>query len=154
MSPERPRPDLAIAVAIGGAIGSGLRHGVDVLLSPWLGALPDPGFEATFLVNAVGCFLIGVLAVLTGRRGPLGNGPRFRAFIITGLLGGFTTASLFSLEVLALIQADELGMAGLYVLASFSICLAAVWLAYALTWPVLHGRALRRRSAMRRAGRP
>lgn len=153
MSADGIRPELALVIGLGGAIGTSMRHGVDLLLNPWLASLPGLGFEATFVVNATGSLLIGVLAVLTGRRGPWGEGPYFRAFIITGLLGGYTTASLFSLEVLGLIQGGEVGMAGLYVFVSFSICLTAVWLGYAVSWPLLHGRLLRRRAAIRRAGR-
>lgn len=140
-----------LPVTLGGAAGSLLRHAAERGIGPWFSSLTDPGFEATFLINALGSLLIGVLAVLTAQRGPLDGGPRFRAFVITGVLGGFTTASLFSLQVLTLIQSGEVVMAALYVVGSFAICLFAAWLGYAATWPVVHRRALIRRAAIRRA---
>jgi CrcB protein len=142
---------MALAVAAGGMLGSLSRHLAERGLGPWLSSLTEPGFEATFLINALGSFLIGVLAVLTAQRGPLDGGPRFRAFVITGLLGGFTTASLFSLQVLTLLQQGEVVLAGLYVVGSFTVCLTAAWLGYATSWPVVHRRGLLRLMARRRA---
>lgn len=151
MLAERPSLGLALPVALGGALGSVFRHSVDQGMALWLLAATEPAFSSTFLVNALGSLLIGVLAVLTAQRGPLDAGPRLRAFVITGLLGGFTTASLFSLQVLTLIQDARLFVAASYVFFSFSICLMAAWAGYAVTWPLVHRRALIRRAAIRRA---
>ena len=106
-----------LQVALGGAAGSVLRWlAISTLGAPW----------ATALVNVAGCFAMGVLSVLFARH-PLA--PLF----LTGVLGGFTTFSAFSLDSLKLWQAGRIAEAALYIVASVLLSLAAVALGATLT---------------------
>jgi fluoride exporter len=98
-------------IALGGALGSVLRY---VMVS----AIGAP--FGTAVVNVVGSFAIGVLFVALGSR----EGWQF--FLMTGVLGGFTTFSAFSLDTLRLIEAGQLLSAAAYVLGSVGLSLAAV----------------------------
>lgn len=120
-----------LLVAAGGAIGSSLRHLVNVASLRWLG----PGFPwSTLAVNIVGCFAMGVLIELIARR--FGASQEMRLFIATGILGGFTTFSAFSLDAALLWERGAHGVAALYVSASVIGALAALfaglWLARSL----------------------
>ena len=87
-----------IAVAIGGALGSGARHGINVLVGR-LVHRPVP--YATAAVNLAGCVVIGVLAgLLASNR--LQMSTTMRAFVFVGVLGGFTTFSSFGLDTFTL----------------------------------------------------
>ena len=90
-----------IAVAVGGAIGSVARHGVNRLVHQEWPLLRFP--IATLLVNVVGCFVIGVLAglIATGR---LPMRTTWREFVFVGILGGFTTFSTFGLDTITLVR--------------------------------------------------
>ena len=109
-------------VGLGGFLGSVARYAVAVALPPAAsGRFP----VATFAVNCMGCLLIGVLAGGLART----SAPEsFRLFLMTGVLGGFTTFSAFGLESLALLRRGETMGAFLYILASVSVGVAAVWL--------------------------
>jgi CrcB protein len=117
-------------VAIGGAIGSALRHLVN------LAALRlEPGFPwSTLSVNVAGSFAMGVLVELVARR--FGASNEVRLFLMTGILGGFTTFSAFSLDAVVLWERGALASAALYVGASVALSLAALvaglWLARGL----------------------
>ncbi|MVA97520.1 fluoride efflux transporter CrcB [Nitratireductor sp. CAU 1489] len=122
--------DIAI-IAAGGAIGASLRHLTGVLFLRLLG----PGFPwATLTVNIVGGFAMGLLVELLARR--VGASPELRLFMATGLLGGFTTFSAFSLEVALLWERGALCLAALYLAASVIGAVGALfcglWLARAL----------------------
>ena len=101
----------ALLVFVGGGLGALLRY---------LAALTVGGPLSTLAVNLVGSFAIGVLAATI----PPEAGPA-RLFLMTGLLGGFTTFSAFSLDALALYQRGDLGQAAAYVAASVVLSLAA-----------------------------
>ena len=90
-----------IAVAVGGAIGSVARHGVNRLVHQEWPLLRFP--IATLIVNVVGCFVIGVLAglIATGR---LPMRTTWREFVFVGILGGFTTFSTFGLDTITLVR--------------------------------------------------
>jgi CrcB protein len=90
-----------IAVAVGGAIGSAARHGVNRLVHQEWPLLRFP--IATVIVNVVGCCVIGVLAglIATGR---LPMRTTWREFVFVGILGGFTTFSTFGLETITLVR--------------------------------------------------
>lgn len=107
-----------LQVAIGGAIGSVARYSVYRLMP-----MGGSGFPwATLGVNVVGSFLMGILAALLTAR--LGDG--MAPLLATGLLGGFTTFSAFSLDVVTLWERGQATAAAGYVLASLALCLVAV----------------------------
>jgi CrcB protein len=106
-------------VALGGAIGASGRHLVNLLTLRLFGS----GFPAgTLAVNVGGGFLMGCLAGFLALRAS-GGGQSLRLFLGTGILGGFTTFSAFSLDAVSLWQRGDLAAASAYVLASvlFSI---------------------------------
>jgi CrcB protein len=90
-----------IAVAVGGAIGSVARHGVNRLVHQGWPLLRFP--IATVIVNVVGCCLIGVLAGLIAT-GKLPLRTTWREFVFVGILGGFTTFSTFGLDTIMLVR--------------------------------------------------
>jgi CrcB protein len=114
-------------VAIGGALGSLARFGlVNVVVRAAGAAFP----WGTLLVNASGSFVIGLLAALLTTEGkPLVVGDS-RAFLMVGVLGGFTTFSSFSLETLSLARGGAWAAAGANVAASIVLCLVAVWIGF------------------------
>jgi CrcB protein len=112
-----------IAIAAGGAAGSLLRF----WMSSGVHALAGRQFPyGTLAVNVLGCLLMGILFVLLTER--LNLGPVWRAGLLIGLLGGFTTFSAFSMETINLIEEGAPFKALLNVLLSVSTCLAATWL--------------------------
>lgn len=118
-------------VALGGAVGSVFRYLVG------LGAirLAGPGFPwGTLTVNLVGSFAIGLLTEAIVRR--MGASPEMRLLLITGVLGGFTTFSAFSLDAVALFERGEVMSSAVYVAVSVGFSIAAVFAGLAL------GRAL------------
>lgn len=112
-------------VFLGGGIGSALRHGVNVASAQWLGVTFPWG---TLFVNVVGSFLIGVLAAYFAFRGDAMWTQPLRLFFTTGILGGFTTFSAFSLDFALLFERGEIAQALVYVLASVALSLAAIFL--------------------------
>jgi fluoride exporter len=116
-------------VALGSMIGGVLR----AIASLVIHAHTDPGFPwGTLFVNVTGSFAIGFYATLTGPEGRLLAGSRQRQFVMTGICGGYTTFSVFSLETFRLLQAGDLSSAGLNVGVSVVGWLAAVWLGHML----------------------
>jgi CrcB protein len=113
-----------IAVALGGAIGSAARHGVNRLVHQEWPLLRFPA--ATAIVNVVGCCVIGVLAglVATGR---LPMRAAWREFVFVGILGGFTTFSTFGLDTITLVRAGDGSQAVLNVLLQVILGLGAVY---------------------------
>ena len=113
-------------VFLGGGLGASLRFLMGELLRPMLkSGFPWP----TLAVNLIGCALAGLLAERFGLNNP--EHP-WRAFILVGVLGGFTTFSAFGLESLTLVQQGRILPATLYVLASVLGGLLAVWLGFGL----------------------
>lgn len=116
-----------LIVALGGAFGASLRYVVAALTHGFLGhAFP----YGTLLVNVIGSLLIGYLVVLLPESGS--HASTLRLLLITGLLGGFTTYSAFSIETLTLLQEDQLMKAGLNIALTLFSCLLAVWAGYLL----------------------
>ncbi|WP_410218816.1 fluoride efflux transporter FluC [Paracoccus sp. (in: a-proteobacteria)] len=105
-------------VAIGGAIGASCRFAVYRAMPPHWASLG----LATGLVNALGSFLMGLLAMLLAHRLGQGWGP----FLLSGLLGGFTTFSAFSLDVLTIWERGQGAVALAYAAGSVLLSLAAV----------------------------
>lgn len=119
-----------IAVAIGGALGSLARHGVNHIVHTRMlsGRFP----AGTIVVNLVGCLAIGVLAgLLASNRIAM----RFywREFVFVGLLGGFTTFSTFGLDTFLLSRTHSTGYACLNVAIHMIGGLAAVWIGYRIS---------------------
>ncbi|MGH6921655.1 MAG: fluoride efflux transporter CrcB [Geminicoccaceae bacterium] len=120
-----------LAVFFGAGIGGALRHGVD------LGALRllGPGFPyGTMTVNIVGSLTIGLLAGWFAHKADPGQ--MWRLFLTTGILGGFTTFSAFSLDAALLVERGQIGLAAPYVLASPVLAIlglfAGLWLIRAI----------------------
>jgi len=112
-----------MAVAAGGALGSVLRYG----LSTWVHSLTGRGFPyGTLAVNVLGCLAMGVLFVLLVER--MGESAVWRAGLLIGVLGGFTTFSSFSIETFNLIEQGSLVKAAGNMAASLFLCLGATWI--------------------------
>jgi CrcB protein len=116
-------------VAIGGALGSVARFGLNGLISTRLGETFPWG---TLVINITGSFLIGVFAALSDPDGGRLASPGVRQFLMVGICGDYTTFSSFSLQTLRLAQDREWLYAGGNVLLSVVLCLVAVWLGYTL----------------------
>ena len=114
-------------VAAGGALGSAGRYLVNVTSARLVGA-EFPWH--TFAVNIVGCFAMGVLIALMALK--LNVSQDVRAFLTTGILGGFTTFSAFSLDFAVLIERKAYGLALAYAAGSVGLALAAVFAGLAL----------------------
>jgi CrcB protein len=109
-------------IAAGGAIGAAVRHGVNV----WSGRVFGTEFPwHTLIVNIVGCFLMGVLVALMALRLNVSN--EVRAFLTTGILGGFTTFSAFSIDFALLVERKAMAAAAMYAAGSVLLSLIAVF---------------------------
>jgi len=114
-----------LAVGLGGAIGAMARYGAGLAIL----RLAGPGFPVAIIaVNVIGSFLMGAFVVAAAHRGLTHLSP----FVMTGLLGGFTTFSAFSLEAVTLWERGEAGQALIYVGLSVGLSIGAlvagVWL--------------------------
>lgn len=113
-----------LCVGIGGFLGAVLRYGMGLV--PFDGAFP----WATFAVNLIGAVAIGALAEIAGRTDALS--PEALLFLKTGVCGGFTTFSTFSLETVELFESGRLALGAAYAGASLACCLVGVLLGKAL----------------------
>jgi CrcB protein len=109
-------------IVLGGGIGAGLRHGVNLGAARWFGTEFPWG---TLTVNVVGSFLIGALAAWFAFRGDAAQS--LRLFLTTGILGGFTTFSAFSLDFAMLFERGDGMLAMTYVAASVILSLLAIF---------------------------
>lgn len=116
-----------IAIAVGGAIGALLRFAMSNGVYKVLGRDFPYG---TLAVNVLGSLLIGVLFILLIEK--LAVSAEWRMGLLVGLIGAFTTFSTFSLETFALLEDGAFIKAGLNVLLSVVLCLAATWLGISL----------------------
>jgi len=118
-----------LSVAAGGAIGAGLRYFASLAL---INTTRFP--YATLLVNILGCFLAGLL--VGGLLTRLSMSPNIQLLLTTGLLGGFTTFSAFSVDTLRLAESGQWALAGVNVMLNIVGCLMAVgigwWVARSL----------------------
>ena len=111
-----------LAIAAGGALGALARYG----MSNGVYALMGRSFPyGTLAVNVLGSLLMGFLYVMLIER--MSASPEVRAILLIGFLGSFTTFSTFSMETLNLLEQAQLLKAGLNVLLSVLLCLAATW---------------------------
>lgn len=113
-------------VAAGGALGAAARYGVNLAGGRlWGVAFP----WHTMLVNVSGSFLMGALVHVMAVKFDVS--PEFRAFLTTGVLGGFTTFSAFSMDFAALVQRGDTAWALFYAAATVILSLAAIFIGMA-----------------------
>ena len=111
-------------VMLGSALGGGARYWLSGLASHAIGETFPLG---TLIVNVTGSFVIGFFATLTGPDGRVFVGANARQFVMSGLCGGYTTFSSFSLQTLNLARDGEMALAGASAVLSLTLCLVAVW---------------------------
>ena len=117
-----------LIVFLGGGVGAALRHGTNLVAARALGtAFP----YATVIENIAGSLVMGLLAgYFAFKAGEASQA--WRLFLTTGILGGYTTFSAFSLDAALLYERGELGLAALYVLASVGLSIAGLFAGLAL----------------------
>jgi len=117
-----------LLIGVGGGIGSIARY----LCQRWFAATYITAFPlGTFIVNIVGCFAIGIFWGMTFKN--YENNESWKLFLMTGLCGGFTTFSAFTLEGVGLLKEQKLALFFLYVGASILIGLAATYTGMKIT---------------------
>ena len=109
-----------VLVFIGGGIGAATRYWMDGALQRWTGSSFPVG---TFVINAIGCFLIGFMMGALQDRFMVN--PSLRVFLAIGILGGFTTFSTFSYETVTMMRDAEYLYAAVNVLFTVVTCLGA-----------------------------
>jgi len=119
--------NLYLLVALGGALGSVARFALSGFVANQFGTTFPWG---TLIINVTGSFVIGFYATLTGPEGRVFASGDSRQFVMTGICGGYTTFSSFSLQTLNLVRDDEWLQAGGNVVGSVVACLVAVWLGH------------------------
>lgn len=113
-----------LLVGLGGGIGTMMRYGTTLLIKPRLFPL------ATLSVNIIGCFIIGLVFALSVKEAGISD--NWKLFLATGICGGFTTFSAFSLENMGLLQSGKIGMALTYIILSVVLGILATFLGYQL----------------------
>ena len=116
-----------LIVFLGGGIGAAMRHGINIAVARALGTAFPYG---TLLINISGSFIMGAVAAYFAFKGDASQ--HWRLFLTTGILGGFTTFSAFSLDAMLLYERSETGLAALYVVASVGVSIAALFAGFAL----------------------
>ena len=114
-----------LLVAAGGAFGSVARYALSTFVLRATGSLFPFG---TFVVNVIGCFVFGVIAGAAEHRVALA--PDLRAFLLIGVIGGFTTFSSYAFESVTLIRDGQFGAAALNVVGQVVTGLLALWIGY------------------------
>ena len=111
-----------LIVFLGGGLGAALRHGVNLVSARLFGT----GFNyATLFENVSGSVVMGLLVGYFAFKG--GVPQHWRLFLTTGILGGYTTFSAFSLDAALLYERGELGLAALYVVGSVVLSIAGLF---------------------------
>lgn len=110
-----------ILVFLGGGLGSMLRHGMNMLCARLFGTAFPWG---TFVINITGSTVMGLIAGYLAFRGDAAQ--PWRLFLMTGILGGYTTFSAFSLDAMLLYERGEFGLAVAYVAGSVGIAVAGL----------------------------
>jgi CrcB protein len=116
-----------LIVFLGGGIGAALRHGVNLGSARLFGTVFPYG---TLTVNVVGSLAMGALAAYFAFKGDATQ--HWRLFLTTGVLGGFTTFSAFSLDAVVLYERGEVGLAALYVGLSVALSIGGLFAGLAL----------------------
>jgi fluoride exporter len=123
-----------LIVFLGGGLGAALRHGVNLLSARVLGvAFP----YATAFENVTGSLAMGLIAGYFAFRGGGGASQHWQLFLTTGILGGYTTFSAFSLDAVLLYERGAMGFAALYVLGSVVLSIAGLVAGLALARQVM-----------------
>src|ERR1700754_2299611 len=116
-----------VLVFIGGGLGSSLRHTINVVCAKCIGT----GFPyGTFIINITGSTVMGLIAGYLALKGEASQ--PWRLFLMTGILGGYTTFSAFSLDAALLYEKGEVGLAALYVVGSVVLSIAGLFAGLAL----------------------
>jgi CrcB protein len=116
-----------LVVFLGGGIGAALRHGINLAVARFVGG----GFPyGTLLINVVGSLVMGLIVEYLALKSGLPQ--RLRLFLTTGLLGGFTTFSSFSLEAALLYERGQMASAAIYVVSSVALGIAALFAGLAI----------------------
>jgi len=111
-----------LLVFVGGGLGSLLRHIVNVVCPRFLGS--DFPYH-TFIINITGSTVMGLIAGYLAFKGEASQ--PWRLFLMTGILGGYTTFSAFSLDAALLYERGELGLAAAYVIGSVVLSIAGLF---------------------------
>jgi CrcB protein len=116
-----------LLVFIGGGLGSSLRYTINIACSRCLGAAFPYG---TFIINITGSTVMGLIAGYLAFKGEASQ--PWRLFVMTGILGGYTTFSAFSLDAALLYERGEIGLALFYVVGSVVLAIAGLFAGLAL----------------------
>jgi CrcB protein len=116
-----------LMVFLGGGLGAAIRHGVNILAAGWLGTSFPYG---TLFINIAGSFAMGLIAEYFALKGGLPQ--HLRLFLTTGILGGFTTFSAFSLEAALLYERGQVIGSAVYVVASVVLAIAGLFAGLAI----------------------
>ena len=116
-----------LIVFLGGGIGAALRHGVNLGVARLFGTAFPYG---TLLINISGSLIMGLVAAYFAFKGDASQ--HWRLFLTTGVLGGYTTFSAFSLDAALLYERGDLGLAALYVLLSVALSIVGLFAGLAL----------------------
>ncbi len=130
--------DLFAVVAVGGACGALVRFWLETVIKTAADGWP----RSTFVVNLSGCLVLGSVLIIARYFMPEPTSGRldrlFRPFVVTGVLGGYTTFSTYAVETHALAQSDKWAMAAVYAITSIVIGVLFVWIAMRITEFVLN----------------
>ncbi len=118
-----------LVIAIGGALGAVARYLLSTFVLRVSGTLFPLG---TFVVNTLGCLVFGAIAGATAQRVQLS--PAMRLFLLTGILGGFTTFSSYAFESFVLVRDGQMLWAGINVAGQVAAGLLGMWAGYVITF--------------------
>jgi len=116
-----------LLVFVGGGLGASLRHTVNIACARCMGTAFPYG---TFIINITGSIVMGLVAGYFAFKGEASQ--HWRLFLMTGILGGYTTFSAFSLDAALLYERGQLGLALFYVLGSVGFSIAGLFAGLAL----------------------
>ena len=116
-----------VLVFLGGGLGASLRHAINTICARAFGTHFPFG---TFIINITGSIVMGLIAGYLAFKGEATQ--HWRLFLMTGVLGGYTTFSAFSLDSVLLYERGALGLAAFYVLGSVTFSIAGLFAALAL----------------------
>jgi len=116
-----------LLIFIGGGLGASLRHAVNIGCARYMGTAFPYG---TFIINVTGSTVMGLIAGYLAFKGEAAG--VWKLFLMTGILGGYTTFSAFSLDTALLYERGEIGLAFFYVLGSVVLSIAGLFAGLAL----------------------